>query len=302
MTDTLRSYANLHLHSTHSDGVYSPAELARIAFDEGYRAIALTDHDTVTGNPEAKAECERLGMGFIFGAEFSVAKPDPFHIVGFDFDPEYPPMAEYLRMMGERETHQTREIFYMALESGGISGITWDEVLEYNEGVAWLCNNHVFRAMKAKGLLREEDYMDFFQRNYRKQRSMIPPLYPFKTTAGILELIRKAGGISVLAHPAPPWGKTEDIIRLAELGLDGVEVRHPHVPAEEQPKIREIAAKFGLYVSGGSDHSGLCGGYYSSFHSEDELKAGGFYIPPCEAGASEEEFDRLRLRRRPGRA
>jgi hypothetical protein len=68
-------------------------------------------------------------------------------------------MAEYLRMMGERETHQTREIFYMALESGGISGITWDEVLEYNEGVAWLCNNHVFRAMKAKGLLRENIFV-----------------------------------------------------------------------------------------------------------------------------------------------
>ena len=299
MDNPRASYANLHLHSTHSDGVYTPAQLARIAFDEGYRAIALTDHDTVTGNPEARSECEKLGMGFVFGAEFSVAKPDPYHIVGFDFDPGYPEMAEYLKLMGERETHQTREIFYMAVENGGISGITWEEVLEYNEGVAWLCNNHVFRAMQAKGLIREEEYMDFFLRNYQKQRRLIPPLHPFKTTEEIIGLIHRAGGLAVYAHPAPPWGDVADVIRLAGLGIDGVEVRHPSVPEEKQAEIRAVAGKLGLYVSGGSDHSGLCGGYYSSFPDEGSLKASGFYTPPCEAGVSREEFDRLRLRLKP---
>ena len=298
----VRSYANLHLHSTHSDGVYTPAQLAQIAYDEGYRAMALTDHDTVTGNPEAKEACEKLGMGFLFGAEFTVAKPDRYHIVGLEFDPTYPPMADYLAQMGERETHQTREIFSMAVQNGGITGITWEEVLEYNKGIVWLCNNHVFRAMQAKGLVKESDYMDFFRRNYQTQRSLIPPLRPFKTTREIIDLIHQAGGLVIYAHPTRPWGTAEDIYRLANMGVDGVEVRHPDVPEEEQPQVRKIAEELGLYVSGGSDHSGLCGGYYASFPTEEELKASHFYITPCAAGASEAEFNALRLRKRPAPA
>ena len=64
-------YANLHLHSTHSDGVYSPAELVRIAKEEGYRAIAITDHDTATAYPELKKACEEANIDCIFGVEFS---------------------------------------------------------------------------------------------------------------------------------------------------------------------------------------------------------------------------------------
>ena len=67
----MKQYANLHLHSTHSDGVYTPAELVRIAKDEGYRALALTDHDTTSGNADMRLECEKAGLDFIFGCEFS---------------------------------------------------------------------------------------------------------------------------------------------------------------------------------------------------------------------------------------
>ena len=87
----MKQYANLHLHSTHSDGVYTPAELVRIAKDEGYRALALTDHDTTTGNADMRRECEAAGLDFIFGCEFSSPWRERrinFHIVGFDFDPE----------------------------------------------------------------------------------------------------------------------------------------------------------------------------------------------------------------------
>ena len=67
----MKLYANLHLHSTHSDGVYTPAELARLAFEEGYKAAALTDHDAVSGNFEFMAACKELGMESLFGIEFS---------------------------------------------------------------------------------------------------------------------------------------------------------------------------------------------------------------------------------------
>jgi len=67
----IRLYANMHTHSTHSDGGYSPAQLAHAAKNEGYGAVVLTDHDTVTGYDELRAECEKLGLETIFGAKFS---------------------------------------------------------------------------------------------------------------------------------------------------------------------------------------------------------------------------------------
>ena len=67
----MKYYANLHTHSTHSDGKYTPAQLARMALEEGYGAVAVTDHDTVTGYGELKAECDKLGLETVFGAEFS---------------------------------------------------------------------------------------------------------------------------------------------------------------------------------------------------------------------------------------
>ena len=68
----MKLYANLHLHSTHSDGPYTPAQLAAVAKNEGYGAAALTDHDTVSGCGQMKKECEKLGLEYIFGAEFTV--------------------------------------------------------------------------------------------------------------------------------------------------------------------------------------------------------------------------------------
>ncbi|MBR5011169.1 MAG: glycoside hydrolase family 3 C-terminal domain-containing protein, partial [Clostridia bacterium] len=101
----MKYYANLHTHSTHSDGKYTPAELARIAAKEGYKAAAVTDHDAATGYPEFKAECDKLGIECIFGVEFTGrsktlkradGRSENFHLTAYHFDPEYPPMKEYL--------------------------------------------------------------------------------------------------------------------------------------------------------------------------------------------------------------
>ena len=97
----MKKYANLHSHSTHSDGVYTPEELVRIAKDEGYSALAITDHDVATAYPELKAACDKVGMEAIFGCEFTGYSDEfkfEFHITGYNFDPEYPEMKEYLAL------------------------------------------------------------------------------------------------------------------------------------------------------------------------------------------------------------
>ncbi len=280
-------YANLHCHSTHSDGTYSPTELVSTAKKEGYKAIALTDHDTVTGCPEMKAVCEREGLEFIFGAEFCVPG---HHIVGFGFDPEYPRMKRYLADMGLRQTDNTKQCFDLAASKGDITGITWDEVLDYNKDIVCLCNNHIYRAMEAKGLVKESDYMVWFKKNFDKQRNLFPPICDFNTPKTMIELIHDAGGIAILAHP---HNQVEYIPKLIKYGLDGVEAWHPKMTEAEMAEVHEIAQKNNMFISGGTDHFGLCGGFYGSYANEEELKKSKHYIPELTFGTTKEYFDMI---------
>lgn len=292
----MKPYANLHLHSIHSDGKYTPRELVRLAKEEGYKALALTDHDIATGFAELKEACEEEGMEYLFGVEFSVCEPKDFHIVGFEFDPEYPPMKRYLGDMGERQTDNTRKCFEEAAKKGNIAGITWEEVLDYNSGVAWLCNEHVFRAMRAKGLVEDCQYMSWFETNFLHQRGKYPPSCRFKTLPEVIALIRAAGGFAVVAHPAHT--QLDDIALLMECGIEGIEVWHPDLSREERERAYQIGIRHNLYISGGSDHSGICGGLYGSYASEEVLKKSPFYIEPLSAGTPEVYFREMKQRKK----
>ncbi len=289
-------YANLHLHSTHSDGVYSPAELVRVAKAEGYKALAISDHDTGSAYPELVKACEEEGMDCIFAVEFSVRVPKTYHIVGFNFDPEYPPMKDYLEKMAFRQTDNTKQVFDEAVENGGITGITWDEVLEFNKGIPWLCNNHVFKAMKAKGLVEEKNYMAWFDKNYRKQRGKYPPACDFLPLPELVKLIKEAGGFALVAHPSPTSGTAglEDIDYLLEIGIEGLEVWHSDLTEEERARAYKIGLEKNLFISGGSDHSGLCGGFYSSIPKDQKLEDFHLYIPPLSVGTTKEYYEEIK--------
>ena len=286
-------YANLHLHSTHSDGKYTPQELVRVAKAEGYRALAIADHDTATAYPELKRAADAEGMECIFAVEFSVVAPKNCHIVAFDFDPEYPPIKKYLEDMALRQTDNTYHCFMEGIEKGYFYGITWDEILEYNRGIKWLCNEHVFRAMLAKGLVEEKNYMQWFFAYFEKQRGHYPPSISFMTLDKLVPLIKEAGGLVILAHPNR---KLRDIDSYLEYGIDGIEVLHPDLSAEEKKMALQIALERGLFISGGSDHSGLCGGCYSGFPNEEELKKSPLYIPEMSAGAAKGFFEEIKNR------
>jgi len=296
----MNCYANLHTHSTHSDGKYTPTQLAQAAANEGYLAAALTDHDTVTGYPEFKAACDRLGLQCIFGAEFSSpcnsirtpeGNPTGYHITGYHFDPEYAPMKQYLLEMGHRESDQTEVLFHRAIKEGLLSGITWDDVLAFNEGIIWLCNEHVFRTMKAKQLVTDIDYPHFFATVFGDRRNEVPPSYPFKQADEIVQMIRDAGGIAFVAHP---HNQLQYIDALMEMGISGLEVWHPDLTAQEQVDALRIGLEKGLYISGGSDHSGLCGGLYASYA---DPKTGPHYIEPLCAGTTQAYFEEIRDRK-----
>ena len=289
-------YANLHLHSTHSDGVYTPRELAEIAKEEGYTALAITDHDTASAYPELVAACEELGLECVFGAEFTVPAPWDVHIVGFGFDPEYPKMKKYLSDMALRQTDNTKKCFEEAVENGSIVGVSWDEVLEFNKGIPWLCNNHVFNLLVARDIEKTENYMNWFIKNFRDQRYKYPPVCDFLPAEEIISLIKDAGGISIFAHPYE--GGLDKLDALVEMGLDGVEVWHANMTEEERKQAYEMAIERGLYISGGSDHSGLLGGYYSSYPTQEELLNSPMYIPPHSVGTTREYFDEIKNKKK----
>ena len=273
----MKLYANLHTHSTHSDGQYTPTELVRVAKAEGYRAIAITDHDTATAYPELKRACEEEGLECLFAVEFSVMVP-----------------KEYLRQMGARQTDNTKHCFDAAVAKGAVSGITWDEVLEFNKGVSWIANNHVYKAMIAKGLAKEENYIKWFQADFNHQRALYPPLYPFKTLPEIVSLVKEAGGFCIIAHPHECL---DDIDYFLECGIVGLEVYHRDLTDEEQERALKIALERGLFIGGGSDHRGLCGGCYSSYPTEEELKKGRHYIPELSTGVTKEHYEEIKNRK-----
>lgn len=290
----MKIYANMHTHSTHSDGVYTPAELVKIAKDEGYGAIAITDHDTATAYPELKAECDKLGMETIFGCEFSVYSEEfksQFHITAYDFDPEYPEMKEYLRGCSDAKTKGTKLLFERGRENGYIpEAFTWQDVLDYNKGITWLGNDSVFRTMKHKGLAVDTDYPAFFSNVYGKHRSEVPKYFDFLSLTEIIRLIKAAGGICIVAHPAKSFGKLEYVPRLAELGIDGIEVWHWLLTDDEKVEALKLALKYKLYISGGSDHAGLCGGQYQFY---EDYKSTCYYVPECSMGTTKEFFDEI---------
>jgi len=291
----MKMYANLHTHTTHSDGVYSPEEMVKVAKNEGYGAIAISDHDTATAYPYLKEACEKEGMECIFAVEFSVFEPDWYHIIGFDFDPEYTEMKDYLTKMSENTVYTTKSCFDEAVELGNITGITWEEILEFNKGVTWLCNNHIFRAMKAKGMVEENQYMDWFNLNFREQRGKYKGRHKFKTLPEIVKLIKDAGGIAVVAHPTDE--QLSRIDYLIENGIEGLEVWHPEVEGKTRQKAFSLAIKHNLFISGGSDHSGLCGGFYDSYKDEESLKESKHYIKPMSAGTTKQFFEELKQRK-----
>ncbi len=289
--DQQKLYANLHSHSTHSDGVYTPGELVSVAKAEGYKALAVTDHDTVTACAELAKECGKAGLETVFGVEFTAPSPffrGSFHITAYGFDPEYPEMAEYLRGMSKRETDQTRALFERGVSLGYLKDITWDEVLSYNEGITWLCNEHVFRAMKNKGLVKDIDYVPFFENVYGPHRNEVPPTYDFLKPKDLIALVKKAGGIAILAHP---HGQLQYVDDLVGMGISGIEVWHNMLTNEEKDRAYKIGIEKNLFISGGSDHDGLLGGQYARHKDPKHCP---FYAEPLSLGTTEHFFREIK--------
>lgn len=241
------------MHSTASDGSRSPTDVVRAAKAAGLSAIALTDHDSVAGLPEAHVAGAQLDIRIVNGVELSAVDGDvETHLLGLHLQDTLTIEhgLEALRGMRQR---RGREIVDKLVALG--VKITFDDVLHHAAGGA-VGRPHVARALVGDGWA--VDVRDAFDRYLGAGR----PAYVAKEQLGMADaiaMIHGAGGMAVLAHPAGS-GTRERLTALAALGMDGVEVKHPSHSSGDTTRLRTLCEQLGLVASGGSDWHGAADG------------------------------------------
>lgn len=246
---------DLHVHSNASDGTCSPTQVTELAQKMNLEAIALTDHDTIDGIPEALASAEKLGVELIPGIELSSEyKQAEIHLLGLFInidDQQFLDALEKLRRIRDVRNEQMIRRFY---ENGIV--ITPEE-LTAGAPFSVVTRAHFARVLAEKGLAKNmtcafKKYLEYGG-PFCPKKEQINPEYA-------MELLRKNRAFSVLAHPVQyhlGWEGTEALIRyLKELGLDGLEVYHSSNNQYESGRLKDLAKKYSLFPTGGSDFHG----------------------------------------------
>lgn len=246
-------HVDLHAHSTASDGTATPTGAVESANRAGVVALALTDHDTLAGVPEAQVAADRLGLRLVPGVELSVHQEGvEVHLLGLHIRDVAGLQAE---LEAIRDQRRLRAIAMVEKLAAAGAPIAIEAVLAEAAGGA-IGRPHVARALVAAGHVK--DQREAFDRFLAAGR----PAYVDKARLEIADgiaMVHRAGGLAVIAHPGAE-GRRERIEPLVPMGLDGLEVRHPSHSAEDVKRLDALAQHFGLVVSGGSDWHGAMQG------------------------------------------
>ena len=250
-----RGPIDLHAHSSVSDGTETPAELVHAAAVAGLGTIALTDHDSTVGWAEASAAARTEHLTLIPGMEFSTrVRYASVHLLAYLFDPDDSALlAEMTRVRAARLSRAEQ----MVARIGVDYDLSWDDVLAQTTPEATVGRPHIADALVARGhaLNRSAAFADIL---HWKAGYFQPHYAPDPVRA--IELVRAAGGVPVIAHPATRG--IGDVVAesslktMVEAGLFGLELEHRENNPEPTKRLYELAAKFGLSVTGSSDYHG----------------------------------------------
>jgi predicted metal-dependent phosphoesterase TrpH len=262
----IKIFASCHNHSCFSDAEYTPEELVAIAKEQGHGGFILTDHDTVRGTYFTNKAARKLGMKSILGCEFTTTHNGRgVHFLGFDFNPDNKAMAELLAYGSSVQTARSELLFKWGQDRGTLrKGITWQDVLDDHPYNDYICCDQVFTTMVRRGIYKVEEYEEFRMPNFSYKLGLEDAVYAetkrsYKEviTSDVVEIIKGAGGVPVVAHPHGQMNLTKDFL---DMGVMGFETRFPSVTEEEHEYFENICDEHGFYKMGGSDHSGILGG------------------------------------------
>src|SRR4051794_28067687 len=247
---------DLHTHTYYSDGTLGPRDLFELAKERELDVVALTDHDTTAGIPEAREAAAMLGIELVPGVEFSAEyKGTSLHILCYwpdeedlDFQAELMRLQESRLRRGERMVEKLQEIGHP---------VSFDRVREIAAGKN-IVRPHIAQALVEGGVIQKEEeaYTDAFigdgGRAYVEKHALDP--------LDALAVIKKAGGVCVIAHPAMWRGQDSVpdalIEKMADAGMEGIEVDHPDQTPEQRAYYRDMAARLNLVVTGSTDFHG----------------------------------------------
>ena len=276
-------FANLHLHSIHSDAQFTPEQLLLIGKSLGYQAMALTDHETDSGIREFASLAKNIGVETISGVEFYGEEAGVnLHLTALDYDPDNLEIRRFIESRCRAQSEYTRKCVERGLQLGYLEGLTWNDILDFSPEGAWLCIDSVMRVMQIKKLVPANyDWSEFRVQVFKSPEvRCYKPVFP--TACEVIKAVRNAGGIVALAHPK---NQTHFVEKLVGYGLNGIEVCHPSLDQEQSGLAEEAAEIYNLYRCGGTDHTGPMGG-----------NAGRHAIPAFH-GITEEDFFNLKNRR-----
>ncbi len=250
---------DLHVHSNHSDGVYSPKEVIKIAKKEGIGCLALTDHNCIAGIPEALKAGEKFDVEVIPGVEIL---SDCSEILGYYIDFKDKKLKDYLKKV-QKGVDKTARIFIRILNKAGYA-LSYKKI-ERIYGYP-LMRIHVLYYLRSKEPKKEQQKK--FQ-EMRKETYYPKGKFYFKIRQDraekVIKIIKKAGGIPVLAHPWFEKGFEKRVPSLVRAGLQGIEINSPGKNESDINKINKLCKRYNIIKTGGNDfHSD----YVNPFNKE----------------------------------
>ncbi len=249
------SRIDLHAHSNRSDGTFTPAEVVHLAAERDLDVIALTDHETTDGLDEALATGAAAGVEVVPGVELSAEhEHTSVHVLCYWMDPANDELRTELGRLHD-ERFRRGERMVERLQELGLP-VSFERVREIAAGDN-IVRPHVAQAMVEAGVVETEQ--DAFDRYIADGRPAHVPKHALDPVVAV-GLIRRAGGVCVLAHPGM-WGDESSVPQalieaMAAAGMSGLEVDHTDHPVERREHYRALAARLGLVATGGSDCHG----------------------------------------------
>ena len=263
------SRGDFHCHSTASDGVLSPADLVKLAYEQGVRVMALTDHDSTEGLAEARAAIEP-DFTLIPGVELGTDIPGAeVHMLGLFLNPGQPELQEILKKLRDGRLGRGEGIVKKLEEMG--NKISWEQVQRI-AGDASVGRPHIAQALLDNGEVAtiKEAFDKYIARNgpaYVERDKMTP--------VEAVETIVRMGGIPCIAHPRDLENIDDMLAELKAAGMVAMEVYYKDYAPDEVERLRQLAEKHDLLALGGSDYHGL--------HGPNEPFPGGQHTPVPEA-------------------
>lgn len=246
---------DLHVHTTASDGQYTPSQIIQMACEKNISTIAITDHDTVAGLEEGAKAAEQHHLTFVPGTELNINFPTgEFHLLGLGFKKISSSLEELLAALVKNRETRNIQIIEKMREAG--VDITLEEMYaDFPDTV--LGRPHFAAELVKKKLVKTRQQA--FDRYLAKGR----PWYVQRVGSNLDEAIiaiKESGGVPVIAHPMSlylSWGKLPDALQnFYERGVMGLEAFHPGARVTECLRLEELARKIGFFVTAGSDFHG----------------------------------------------